>query len=81
MKIIVAPDKFKEVANIGGLIISKLDGTAKAGVVVALMRKQLGALFHLSRGETYDAKRLFDVKRLNVRPIQARVTHQAEAEV
>ena len=39
---VIQVEKFKTVANISGLVITKLDGTAKAGVVVGIVNK-----FHL----------------------------------
>jgi transposase len=34
--------------------------------IVALMRKLVGAVFHVARGEKFDATKLFDLRRLNV---------------
>lgn len=38
----------------------------KVGAVVAVMRKLARALWHIARGETFDAKKLFDVRRLDL---------------
>lgn len=48
----------------------------KGRAVVALMRKLVRALWHTSRGATYDPERLFDVRRLPVE--QAQAASQAE---
>ena len=40
------------------------DGGVKSKSVVALMRKLVKALWHVARGETFDATQLFDVNRL-----------------
>jgi fused signal recognition particle receptor len=51
---------FQEVAGVTGLVVSKLDGTAKAGVVVALA-EQLGLPIHLiGVGEAIDDLQPFD---------------------
>lgn len=50
------------------------DGGTKAKAVVALMRKLAKALFHVARGEELDARKLFDVTRLEMgaRPPRSR---------
>lgn len=42
-------------------------GGAKTAAVVAVMRKLLKAVFHVARGERFDATKLFDVRRLETR--------------
>lgn len=44
--------------------------TSKLRAVVALMRKLVRALFHLSRGKSYEAQLLFDKTRLTPRPLK-----------
>jgi hypothetical protein len=44
----------------------------KGRAVVALMRKLVRGLWHLSRGASYEAERLFDVRRLQPVPLPAR---------
>jgi transposase len=48
----------------------------KAGVplkaIVAVMRKVARALWHVARGETFDAKKLFDVRRLDLTSVTIR---------
>ena len=41
-------------------------GKVKLKAVVAVMRKLARALYHVARGETFDAKKLFDVRRLDL---------------
>lgn len=43
--------------------------TSKIRAVVALMRKLVRGLWHLSRGSGYEAERLFDVRRLKLEPV------------
>ena len=42
----------------------KRDAGKKAKAIVALMRKLAGALYHIGRGDPFDATKLFDAKRL-----------------
>lgn len=42
------------------------DAGKKAKAIVALMRKLAGALYHIGRGDPYDATKLFAVKRLGI---------------
>jgi transposase len=44
----------------------KRNGNAGVKAVVALTRKLLAALYHIVRGNTYDATKLFDCKRLQL---------------
>jgi len=44
------------------------DGGLKSKSVVALMRKLVKGLWHVARGETFDASKLFDIERLDVEP-------------
>ena len=44
---------------------------AKMKAVVAVMRKLARALWHVARGETFDAKKLFDVRRLDIKNHEA----------
>ena len=41
-------------------------GRAKVRAVVAVMRKLVMALWHVARGAEFDARKLFDVRRLEV---------------
>ncbi len=44
----------------------KRDGGGKARAVVGLMRKLVKALYHVARGEPFDSRKLFDVRRLKL---------------
>ena len=44
------------------------DAGKRAKAIVALMRKLAGALYHIGRGDPYDATKLFAVKHLEVAP-------------
>ena len=46
------------------------DGGHKQRALIALMRKLASAMWHVSRGITFDSELLFDVTRLNVTPTQ-----------
>ena len=51
---------FKEVCEIGGIILTKLDGTAKGGIALAISH-QLGLpIFRIGVGETIDDLQSFD---------------------
>lgn len=45
---------------------AKRNGGVKLKAVVALMRKLLAALYHVARGQAYDAEKLFDCRRLKL---------------
>ena len=40
--------------------------------VVAVMRKLVRALFHVARGADFDAAKLFDIRRLDLQPLESR---------
>ncbi len=42
------------------------DGGSKMKAVVAVMRKLLGALWHVGQGSVFDSSKLFDVSRLEI---------------
>lgn len=46
--------EFREVANVSGLIVTKLDGSAKAGVIVALAAENPLPLYFVGLGESLD---------------------------
>ena len=53
---------FKEVANIEGIVLTKLDGTAKGGIAVAI-RNELGLpVYYIGFGEQLDDLQPFDAK-------------------
>ena len=45
---------FKEVADVNGLIINKLDGTAKGGVLVAMAYENPTPIYYIGVGEKID---------------------------
>lgn len=53
-------ESFKQIANVNGLIVTKLDGTAKAGVVVSLMEKFKIPIYFIGVGESIDDIRPFN---------------------
>ena len=53
---------FKEVANIEGIVLTKLDGTAKGGIAIAI-RNELGLpVYYIGFGEQLDDLQPFDAK-------------------
>jgi transposase len=52
---------------------------AKIAAVVAVMRKLVRAVFHVARGSVFDAKRLFDLRRLEIPNDQVDSTAEANA--
>jgi transposase len=53
---------------------------SKQRAVIALMRKMVKALWHVAKGERYEASRLFDVRRLNLSQAGAPPSPQAPIE-
>jgi fused signal recognition particle receptor len=53
-------DIFKEIVDVSGLIVTKLDGTAKGGVVVALAQRFELPIHAIGVGETIDDLRPFE---------------------
>lgn len=59
---LVQAKQFKEAAGLTGIILTKLDGTAKGGIVVAIA-KELGVpVKYVGLGEGIDDLRVFDAK-------------------
>ena len=52
--------EFKNVADITGIVLTKLDGTAKGGVVIALSREQNIGVKFIGVGEGIDDLQKFD---------------------
>jgi fused signal recognition particle receptor len=55
-------DVFKQMVDLSGLIVTKLDGTAKGGVVVALARRFRLPVHAVGVGEGIDDLRPFEAK-------------------
>ncbi len=53
---------FKEVAEIGGIILSKLDGTAKGGIALAIRQELEVPVWYIGVGEGIDDLQPFDAK-------------------
>jgi len=59
---LVQLEKFQAIAKLDGLIITKLDGTAKAGIIVAIARKHHIPIIALGVGEGIDDLRPFSAQ-------------------
>ena len=53
---------FKEATDIGGIILTKLDGTAKGGVAIAIRRELNVPVWYIGVGEGIDDLQAFDAK-------------------
>ena len=53
---------FKEVADIDGIIVTKLDGTAKGGIAIAIRRELNVPVWYIGVGEGIDDLQAFDAK-------------------
>lgn len=53
---------FKEVADINGIILTKLDGTAKGGIALAIRREINVPVWYIGVGEGIDDLQAFDAK-------------------
>ena len=54
--------QFKEAADIGGIVITKLDGTAKGGVAIAIRRELNVPVWYIGVGEGIDDLQPFNAK-------------------
>ncbi len=55
-------EEFGNIANINGLVVTKLDGSAKAGVIVGLSERFKIPIYFIGLGEGIDDLKKFDVK-------------------
>jgi fused signal recognition particle receptor len=55
-------ETFKEIVNVTGLIVTKLDGTAKAGILVAIAKKYNLPIHLIGVGEQIEDLNSFDAK-------------------
>ncbi len=55
-------EQFKSIADINGLIVTKLDGTAKAGALVGVVQKFNTPIYFTGIGEKIEDFRIFDVE-------------------
>lgn len=54
---------FKEITNITGIVLSKLDGTAKGGIVLAIKESVNLPVKYVGMGEKLDDLRVFDIEK------------------
>ncbi len=54
---------FKEITNITGIILTKLDGTAKGGIVLAIKEEVGIPVKYIGLGETKDDLQVFDIEK------------------
>ena len=54
--------QFKEATDIGGIVLTKLDGTAKGGVAIAIRRELNIPVWYIGVGEGIDDLQAFDAK-------------------
>ena len=54
---------FKEITNITGVVLTKLDGTAKGGIVLAIKAETNLPVKYVGLGETKDDLRVFDIEK------------------
>ncbi|HCW04209.1 MAG TPA: signal recognition particle-docking protein FtsY [Clostridium sp.] len=59
---IIQAKQFKEVCDLDGIILTKLDGTAKGGVVIAIQRELNIPVYFIGVGEGIDDLQEFDAK-------------------
>jgi len=54
---------FKEISNITGIVLTKLDGTAKGGIVLAIKEEVGIPVKYIGLGETKDDLQVFDIEK------------------
>ena len=54
---------FKEITNITGIVLTKLDGTAKGGIVLAIKEEINIPVKYIGLGETKDDLQVFDIEK------------------
>ena len=54
---------FKEITNITGIVLTKLDGTAKGGIVLAIKQETNLPVKYIGLGETKDDLKVFDIEK------------------
>ncbi len=55
--------KFKEITNITGIVLTKLDGTAKGGIVLAIKEEVNLPVKYIGLGETKEDLQVFDIEK------------------
>ena len=56
-------EAFKEITNITGIVLTKLDGTAKGGIVLAIKESVGIPVKYIGLGETKDDLQTFDIEK------------------
>ena len=56
-------DEFNKIIPVTGLVMTKLDGTAKGGILLALSKKYKIPIIGLGLGEKEDDLQIFDVEK------------------
>ena len=56
-------EEFKSVTNITGIVLTKLDGTAKGGIVLAIKEKVGIPVKYIGLGEKKEDLRVFDIEK------------------
>ena len=54
---------FKEITNITGIVLTKLDGTAKGGIVLAIKEKVGIPVKYIGLGEKKEDLQVFDIEK------------------
>jgi fused signal recognition particle receptor len=60
---VIQAQKFKEITNITGIVLSKLDGTAKGGIVLAIKEEVGIPVKYIGLGEKLTDLELFDIEK------------------
>ncbi len=60
---IVQAEYFKEVTNIDGIILTKLDGTSKGGIIIPIQKKLKVPVVYAGLGEAIDDLQKFDAEK------------------
>ena len=60
---IVQAKSFKEITNVTGIVLTKLDGTAKGGIVLAIKESVGIPVKYIGFGETKDDLQVFDIEK------------------
>ena len=72
--------EFKEVADITGIILTKLDGTAKGGIAVAIQSELGIPVKYIGVGETIDDLQKFDADDVCERSVLREIARRKTAD-
>ena len=59
---VVYEKSFKEITNITGIVLTKLDGTAKGGIVLAIKEEVNIPVKYIGLGEAKEDLQVFDIE-------------------